>query len=409
MNLEAQVISAVCANKDISAVFSEGTDELFTSHKDVWMALKSYYYKYKSIPDASVLHERYRDFEPVEASGATAFYVEQLRNEYVGSRMRDIIKTNGMALRADSAPRVLENMQKELAVLNKFTSSVRDLDITDYASAEDYYRAQAERAALMGGSVGIPTGFKSIDAAYHTGMAPGHMIVVIGWPGKGKTWATAKLATNAWKQGFKPMIVSLEMSPETMRDRLYTVMGEGQFRNSQLVRGEVNIDDFHSWGKRSFADKDGFIVVSNEGISDVTPNVIQAKIDRHKPDIVICDYHQLFMDNRKSEAATPRAMNLSREFKLLAVSNGIPLVDIVSATMEEISDQNDPPLLSQVAWSKAIEYDADMAFAVHRTPDTVPAIIEMVSRKQRHGNEFDFFVEWDIDTGRISEVFDSPS
>jgi replicative DNA helicase len=405
MNLEAQVISAVCANKDISAVFADGTDDLFTSHKDVWLALKSYYYKYKSIPDVSVLHERYRDFEPTDAPGATAFYVEQLRDEYVGGRMRDIIKTNGMLLGTDSSPRVLEKIQKELADLNKFTNSVRDLDVTDFASAEDYYRAQAERAALMGGSVGIPTGFKAIDAAYYTGMAPGHLIVVIGWPGKGKTWATAKLAVNAWKQGFKPMIVSLEMSPETMRDRLYTVMGEGQFRNSQLARGEVNIDDFHSWGKKNFADKDGFVVVSNEGVSDVTPNTVQSKIDRHKPDLVICDYHQLFMDNRKSEAMTTRAMNISREFKLLAVSNNIPVVDITAATMSETSDQNDPPMLNQVAWSKAIEYDADMAFAVHRTPDTVPAIIEIASRKNRHGDEFDFFVEWDIDSGEVKETF----
>lgn len=403
MNLEAQVISAVCANKDISAVFAEGTDELFTTHKDVWNGLKNYYYKYKSIPDVAVLADRYRDFEPTEATGATAFYVERLKDDFIRGRVSEILKSGNASLRGDSPARVLDEIQKELSSLNKFTGSVRDLDISDFATAEDYYRAQAARAALMGGSVGIPTGFKAIDTAYHTGMAPGHLIVVIGWPGKGKTWATAKLAVNAWKQGFKPMIVSLEMSPETMRDRVYTVMGEGQFKNSQLARGEVNVDDFHAWGKRSFADKDGFIIVSSEGVSDVTPNTVQSKIDRHKPDLVICDYHQLFMDNRRSEAMTPRAMNISREFKLLAVTNNIPVIDITAATMSEQSDQNDPPMLSQVAWSRAIEYDADMAFAVHRTPDT--DIFELVSRKMRHGNEFDFFVEWDIDSGVCNEVY----
>ena len=73
---------------------------------------------------------------------------------------------------------------------------------------------------------------------------------------------TGKLAVNAWQQGFKPMIVSLEMSPETMRDRLYTIMGEGTFRNSDLARGNVNSDDFRSWSKRNFEDKNGFIIVS---------------------------------------------------------------------------------------------------------------------------------------------------
>jgi len=43
-----------------------------------------------------------------------------------------------------------------------------------------------ERSAVMGGSPGILTGFDAIDKAYPTGMAPGHLIVAIGWPGKVK-------------------------------------------------------------------------------------------------------------------------------------------------------------------------------------------------------------------------------
>ena len=41
---------------------------------------------------------------------------------------------------------------------------------------------------------------------------------------------------------------------------------------------------------------------------------------------------------------------------------------LIKATADDISDHNSPPMLSQVAWSKAIEYDADMAMAVHRHP-----------------------------------------
>ena len=140
----------------------------------------------------------------------------------------------------------------------------------------------------------------------------------------------------------------------------------------------------------------------------MTPNMVQGKIDQHKPDLVILDYHQLFMDNRKSDNMTQRAMNLSREFKLLATSNQIPVIDITAATMTESSSQDDPPMLSQVAWSKAIEYDADMAFAVHRhAVDGVglPAAIEITSRKNRHGGEFGCMVEWDIDRGVIKEIY----
>jgi replicative DNA helicase len=202
------------------------------------------------------------------------------------------------------------------------------------------------------------------------------------------------------------MIVSLEMTPENMRDRIYTMLGSGLFRASDFSRGNINMDDFDAWGKKKFTDTNNFILVSNEGSGNVTPTTIQAKIDQHKPDIVILDYHQLFTDSNNSKAPTERNMNISREFKNLAVRNNIPVIDITAATMDDISNQDGPPLLSQVAWSKAIEYDADMAFAVHRTPDT--NIIEIVSRKNRHGTEFGFYLDWDIDRGIVKEIYDTP-
>jgi replicative DNA helicase len=104
---------------------------------------------------------------------------------------------------------------------------------------------------------------------------------------------------------------------------------------------------------------------------------------------------------------TTRAMNLSRELKLLAVNNNIPVIDIVAATQDDAHSQDDPPTLRQVAWSKAIEYDADMAFAVHQHPET--NIIEVVSRKNRHGSNFGFYLDWDIDSGVVKETFGSDS
>jgi replicative DNA helicase len=234
-------------------------------------------------------------------------------------------------------------------------------------------------------------------------MAPGHYIVTIGYPSRGKTWFTSYLAVKAWEQGFKPMIVSLEMSPEDMRNRIYGLMGSGLFRVSDFQQGSIDVDQFRSWGKKTLDDKQEFIIVSNDGMGEVTPSVIQAKIDQHQPDIVICDYMQLMSDNRKSDSLTPRMMNLSRELKLLAVTNNIPVIAISAVTMDDTGSQDDPPTLSQVAWSKAIEYDADMAMSVHRHANT--DIIEVVSRKNRHGTEFGVYLNIDLNRGIIEENF----
>ena len=404
MNTEAAVITSVCKNKDISTILADNVDDIFQSRRDVWEGLKSYYYKFKSVPEVNVLQEKFRDFEPVSVTAETGYYLDRLKNEYLSSRMRNLLMKSGASLKENAASRVLSDMQSEIASLSRLTSNVRDVDLTDYELAEKHILAVQERSAVMGGSPGIKTDFKALDLAYPTGMAPGHLIVAIGWPGRGKTWMTSYLACKAWEQGFKPMIVSLEMSPENMRDRIYTMLGSGMFRASDFSRGSINIDDFHHWAKKRFDDKNGFILVSNEGTSEVTPQTVQGKIDQHRPDLVICDYHQLFNDTKKSNSEVERNRNISREFKLLAVRNNIPVIDITAATMDDVSDQDAPPLLSQVAWSKAIEYDADMAMAVHRHPDT--NIIEVVSRKNRHGTDFAFYLDWDIDRGVVKEIYE---
>ena len=407
MNTEATLISAVCKNKDISTLLADNVDELFTSHKDIWEGLKSYYYKFKAVPEAGVLLEKFKDFEiDTNVKAETGYYLDKLKNEYLSNRLKNIIIKSGSMLKEDAASRVLSEMQAQLASLSKFTSNVRDLDVTDSDNAIKHFEATKIRSAEMGGSPGIKTGFEAIDLAYPTGMAPGHLIVAIGWPGRGKTWFTSYLACKAWEQGFKPMIVSLEMSPENMRDRIYTMLGSGLFKASELATGDINIDDFRSWSNKKFENKNGFVLVSNEGMAEVTPATIQGKIDQHKPDLVILDYHQLFSDNKKSMGATERNMNISREFKMLAMTNNIPVIDITAATMDDVSDQDNPPMLSQVAWSKAIEYDADMAIAIHKYTGT--QMIEVVSRKNRHGQEFGMYLDWDINRGIVKEIYENP-
>jgi replicative DNA helicase len=406
MNTESELISAVCKNKDISTLLADNIDEVFTSHRDIWDSLKAYYYKFKAVPEVGVLMERFKDFDPVETKAETGYYLDKLKNEYLTARLKNIILQSGAALKEDAAARVIGEMQIKLSQLSKFTSNVRDVDVTDIDAAERHFLAVKERSAAMGGSPGILTGFDAIDKAYPTGMAPGHLIVAIGWPGRGKTWFTSYLACKAWEQGFKPMIISLEMSPEDMRNRIYTMMGSGLFRASDFAKGDVNVDNLRSWGNKKFENKNGFILVSNEGMGEVNANTVQAKIDQHKPDLVILDYHQLFSDNKKSSGATERNMNVSREFKMLAMTNNIPVIDITAATMDDIADQDNPPMLSQVAWSKAIEYDADMAIAIHKYTNT--NMIEVVSRKNRHGQEFNMFLDWDINRGIIKEIYENP-
>lgn len=405
MNAEAAVISAVCKNKDISAILEGDIEEFFISHKDVWEGLKKHYYKFKEVPDGELLEGEYRDFDVVDVKAPTEFYVDKLRTTYLNREINNAFIKGLQDIKSGiPAADVMQATVGLISGLNKYSGIVKDVDATDIEQASKDLKARAERAGEMGGAPGILSGFASVDTAYRTGMAGGHLIVIIGWPGRAKSWYSEILAIRAWEQNFKPMIVSLEMSAEGMRDRIHNLMGEGAFRMSDFSAGAVNLDDFKSWGRKHVENKPSFTIVSSEGMDGVTPSRIASKLDQYRPNLLVVDYHQLLDDDRKSKSETERNKNISRDLKQMAVRYNIPIIDITAATSDDIAQRESAPMLSQVAWSKAIEYDADIAFAVHKHTDS--NLTEIISRKNRHGsNDIAFYLDFDIDRGVFKETF----
>lgn len=402
---EAEVISAVARNKDIHLILGEDK-ELFGAYGDVFDWIKEYYAKHKNVPAAELIESKFSMVDVPDTTAPTAYYLEELRNSFIENRVGTILEKASAALSSGQmkGPEALERLQETLAKLGKYTNSARDLDLRDTDDAMNYFEKLRREADDNGGTPGIPTGFKSIDSVYPTGMAGGHSIVVMGYTGRGKSMWADLLAVNAWSQGKHPMIISMEMSPEEQRERIYAMMSHGKFAISDLSRGDIAEDDFREFGRRKLENSSKFTIVSSQGVSDITPNIVQAKIDTHRPDIVVLDYLQLMKDNAKTQQMTPRMLNLSREIKMLAVSNNIPIVSITAVTDEDGDKRDSPPVLSQISWSSGIEYDANLAIAVHRHDNS--NIVEAVGRKSRHGDLFDFGFEVDFNRGVWEEKFD---
>lgn len=404
-NIEAKVISAVATHGDAFQIIGE-PKEIFQSYGDVFEFIRTYYISHKQAPSKSTINEEFPDVELPVVDAPTNFYVDQLKRHFVRKNTELVIEKIAESLDKGVAPsEVLDKGLTAFTRLTRYTSATVDLNITDYQSALEHFIREREQAGEEG-VVGIPTCIDSIDANYPTGLAAGQSIVVMGFSGAGKSFFTALLAVKAWLSGRRVMIVSLEMTPEEYRNRVYAMMSAGAFKSSDLARGLVDETDFQTWGKKSLERSSDFIVVSVDGISEMTPNRIQSKIDIHKPDLVIVDYAQLASDNDKTEAMTPRMLNLSRQIKLLAMANRIPMVLITAVTDEEGAKRDGPPRINQIAWSRGLEFDASLILAVHRHKGT--NIVEVACRKNRYGDEFSFFFEVDFDSGIWKEMFDTP-
>ncbi len=407
-NSELELITSVCHNKDISTVMQgHSVDEMFTAYKDVWDFVKGHYVQYRSVPDIDVVRRNFDEIDDAPVSGPTQYYLDKLRENYVAGRMRTLMLKASDSLEKNGAQKTYERFFTELSKLGQYTTAVNDVDLADFDLAEKAFIDARERAQAMGGVPGIATGFKPFDLAYKTGAAPGHLIVLFGYTGRMKSFFSALWAVNAFNQGFRPMVISLEMNPDEYRNRTYAMMNPGKFSINDMFSGDVNMDDMREWAARYFEDKKGFIVPSMSGMLTVTPNIIGAKIDQHKPDLVILDYAQLLMDNEQSTDMTKRMLNLTNQLKALAQAKQVPIILISSVTDEAGDKREEAPILKQVAWSRGIEYNANLAVAVHKHEGTDgEAVVEIACRKNRNGPEFNFGLRANPDKGVFEVDYD---
>jgi replicative DNA helicase len=394
-NTEAKVISAVLQDKQIHVLLQANVETLLRSHNDIWNFIRLYSEQNNALPPTSLVVEKFRDFSPVEGVGATKHHLEELQSEYLNDSLKDILRTAATEVQSGQGTKALEELITKTSELKKNTSVIRDIDVTDIESAVAYYeqlKKDQER-----GTIGIKTGLPGFDNYLPAGIMPGQLGVFLAYPGIGKSWLSLYFAVQAWKQGKSPLVISLEMSETEVRNRVFTIMGEGLWSHRKLSNGQVEIDDLKRWHANKLQGRPEFHIISNDSGGDISPSVLRGKIDQYKPDFVIVDYLQLMSPNQKSDNETVRMKNLSRELKLLAIAEEVPIIAISSATPDDVTKLDTVPTLGQTAWSRQIAYDADWVMALGR--GTNSDIIECVFRKNRNGFMGEFLVQVDFDKG----------
>jgi replicative DNA helicase/sulfur relay (sulfurtransferase) DsrC/TusE family protein len=394
-NTESKLISAVLQDKQAHVLLQANVENILTTHLDVWQFIRKYYEGNGTVPPADLVVEKFRDFDPVSGVGSTKHHLEELQSEYLTNSLKDIIRSAATDVQGGLGLDALESLITKTAELRKNTAAIRDIDVTDLDSAVAYFenlKKQQESGAL-----GIKTGLPGFDNYLPSGIMPGQLGVFLAYPGIGKSWLSLYFAVQAWKQGRSPMIISLEMSEVEVRNRVFAIMGEGLWSHRKLSSGNIEMDMLKSWHTKTVQGRPEFHIISNDTGGDINPMVLRGKIDQYKPDFVIVDYLQLMSPNQKSDNETVRMKNLSRELKLMAISEEVPIIAISSATPDDVTKLETVPTLGQTAWSRQIAYDADWVLALGRGANS--DIIECVFRKNRNGFMGEFLVQADFDKG----------
>ena len=400
MNLEAKTLSAVLNDKQVHVLLQANIDRLLRTHNDVWEFIRNYYEQNQTVPSSKIVKEKFSDFDYAQDTGATKHHLDELRQEYLNDNVKIMLRDAANKVMDGDSLSALDTLLGETARLKQVTSPVRDLDVSNIDEAIAYY--ENVKRQQEAGTHGIYTGLAGFDNYLPAGITPGQFGVLLAYPAIGKSWMALYLAVQAWRNGKSPLIVSLEMTETEVRNRVFTIIGQGMWSHRKLSRGDVETDMMRKWMTKTFEGKPSIHIISNEGIGEVSPSVLRGKIDQYSPSIVFVDYLNLMTSNQRTDNEVVKMKNLSRELKLLAISEEIPIVAISSATPDDVTDMNSVPTLGQTSWSRQIAYDADWLLALGRAANS--DVIQAVFRKNRNGFLGEFMVQVDFDSGRFKYV-----
>jgi replicative DNA helicase len=396
-NLEAKTLSAVLNDKQIHILLQANAGQMLRTHEDIWDFIRNYYEQNQTVPPINIVQQNFPDFDYTKDTGATKHHLDELRTEFLNDNVKVMLRSAASQVQDGDSTAALEVLMTETARLKHITSTARDLDVSNVDDALAYF--ENVKRMQESGTHGIYTGLAGFDNYLPAGITPGQLGVLLAYPAIGKSWMALYLAVQAWKNGKSPLIVSLEMTETEVRNRVFAIIGQGMWSHRKLSRGDVEMDMMKKWMQKTFEGKPSIHIISNDGIGEVSPSVLRGKIDQYKPDIVFVDYLNLMTSNQRTDNEVVKMKNLSRELKLLAISEQIPIVAISSATPDDVTDMNSVPTLGQTSWSRQIAYDADWLLALGRAANS--DVLEAVFRKNRNGFLGEFVVQVDFDSGRF--------
>jgi replicative DNA helicase len=403
VNYEVRLLNSIVDTQDYVSAVNSGVENVFLEYRDVWNFIVSHYETHSKVPSKETVKQHHQDFEFISTPEPLAYYIDEAKKESLSYQTRGIVaKAHGLI--NESGPKeALSFLMEETSKLYKFSSNLKDTDLA--GEWKDRVRDLKARSLNPKAIAGIPSGIDVIDKVFG-GWQSGDFIVLLGWTGVGKSFIARLFAVNAWKAGYRPLIISLEMNKQQEGQRLDTLLnnGEGHFTNTDLIKANPGIvDGYEKWAQATFEGKHAIHLVTSEGLETADQNMVQAKIDQYHPDMVILDYHSLFDDSSGAKNETEKAKNLSKAFKRIAVKNGIPIIDVAAVTMADGHSER-PPELEEVAWSKQLAYDADLVLAIHR--ELSSDLFQVVSRKVRRASHFGFYLRWNLETGKWVEEWD---
>ncbi len=238
-------------------------------------------------------------------------------------------------------------------------------------------------------SLGFDTGLKSLDE-FIPGICSGHVIVVAGEPGSGKTTLGLNIAERvALHSKATALVFSLEMSDVELTNRSLASVGSVQLQHISEGHSMTDSDWPGLTGAVNKLNGAPLVLCDDAMLTLKDIRQIARTVKReHGLGLIALDYVGLVKGESKSAPRHEQVAEISKGIKRLAKELGVPILLLAQLNRGPKQRANKRPTKSDLRESGQLEADADVVVLVHRDNESEAGqagVTELIVDKNRHG------------------------
>lgn len=397
--VELQLLNYILEKKDFSVISNNNiTNQYFTVYINEFEFIKNHYNTYNVVPDKYTFIDKFEKFEFIEVTESINYLIDKLEENHQYQTLAPIVNEVSKAATKDSRKATELLISKSAQLIKKIPLKAIDLIADADLRLESYLQRSRDFINYY-----IGTGFKELDEIKGGWDRKRELAIIQARTGIGKTWVLLKSALSATMQGFNVGIISGEMDHEEIGYRIDTMYGN--ISNWKISRGSIDVQSSY---EKVIKDLKQNVKGTLETVTplelggSITVSKIKTFIQKYNLDIIFIDQYSLLVDERNGRSTTEQFFNLSKDLKLLQVSEQIPII-IVSQENRSEREEDGSASTKNTSGSDRIAQDATCILSLEQKIDLKLLVMKIVkARGCKTGDKLTYY--WDIDNGIFTFV-----
>lgn len=399
--IQLQIISKILSSKSINIIEDNLLDKsYFTGYEAEYEFILNHFKQYGNVPDSATFLAKFPEIELPEVTESDAYLVDAAREEQLFQKSVPILYKIKDLLESDA------NAAAEYMI-----STVRELQpnynlggIDIISQAEKRLDQFIDRKTHQDNWF-FTSGFQELDELWHGIQREEELIVIVARINQGKSWTLEKITTHIWQIGFNVGYISAEMSANSIGYRFDTLYKN--LSNKDLIWGSDNITEtqYREYIDQLKQNHNKFIISTPSDFNKkITISKLRNWVKKYKLDAIAIDGITYMTDERsmKGDTKATTLTNISEDLMSLSIELHIPILVVVQANRNGVTEEEDAPELEHIKDSDGIAANASKVLSIKQSKE---GILTMQIKKQRFGpvgGKLKY--KWNIDQGNYDFI-----